>query len=193
MAKALIQFSRVQGNTTPYGSPFVHQGYICVQICTAREGGDIGHTYHLKDKLLTEIKLSYSQFAEAISAMNIGDGVPCTLSFFNGQRINYEDPPVDEKVAYTAALDEASLAAITSIDEAITEVTEMKLTKTAREAILLKLNYAKMQLKSNLPYVVELWAENLEKMQAQAKMEVISYTDALLRDYGVPHLLVNGD
>ena len=45
------------------------------------------------NKPLIEVEMSFSQFADLIINQNFNFGVPCTIKYINGERI--EDPPED--------------------------------------------------------------------------------------------------
>src|SRR5579859_4537827 len=53
--------------------------------------------YHASERMpIVEIEMSQSQFAEMITSMNMGDGIPVTLRYVNGKRM--EACPHESKV-----------------------------------------------------------------------------------------------
>lgn len=44
-------------------------------------GRELNSDHYFGKGIIAEVEMSYSQFAEAITIMNIGDGVPCTIRY----------------------------------------------------------------------------------------------------------------
>jgi hypothetical protein len=102
----VIQISRVHGMTTLFRSSLTHQNFIELRICRASvmdTGG--GHDPVMPEASLITVKMSETQFARAITSMNMGAGAPVTLSRVAGVRIG--EPPQDDRKAFaTKAHDE---------------------------------------------------------------------------------------
>lgn len=96
----IVGFSRVQ--CTPiklFGSDIKHSSFIKLRIGSAVSRKDnhlhqdsIGSSY----KTFIEVNLTNSQFAELLTTMNIGDGVPCTIAYDpNVGMIEYAEPYIE--------------------------------------------------------------------------------------------------
>lgn len=92
---ALISVSRCQGSGHRlFGSEFKHSHTIRMEISTAIEYRSLSSSHYHDDKRLVEIYMTEGQFAQMISTLNVGNGTPCTLNYFNGKMMG--DPPETE-------------------------------------------------------------------------------------------------
>jgi hypothetical protein len=76
----LIHAARSSGITYLFGSPIKHNGFIEITVDLAEEDYRL-HTswYRPKDHVLT-LRMSEAQWATFVSTLNVGTGVPCTLT-----------------------------------------------------------------------------------------------------------------
>ena len=81
-AFGMIGFSRVSGReNTLFGSSIKHNDRIVMQLKHGTQDRHLHEDCYYGHGLITEVEMSYSQFAECISTLNVGDGVPCTIRF----------------------------------------------------------------------------------------------------------------
>ena len=97
----MIRLSRSSiggGGTALFGSSIMHNDVIRLSISKGimeREGSEdrFFARESMKDQIV-EVEMSYTQFAEAITSLNIGGGVPVTITRLNGdyvERCPYSD------------------------------------------------------------------------------------------------------
>jgi len=89
---ALMQFVRVQGgDNILFGSSIKHDNRIMLRINRSEHCRNFHKfSYYPKEKYI-EVEMSESQFAEAITSMNMGTGVPVTLRSLNGKKIEQHE------------------------------------------------------------------------------------------------------
>lgn len=97
----MIQLSRssIGGTGTAlFGSSIMHNDVIRLTISNGfMEREDSQDNYYAKTSrknCIVEVDMSYTQFAEAITSLNMGDGVPVTITNIGGQPVPkcpYED------------------------------------------------------------------------------------------------------
>lgn len=81
-AFGLIGFSRVSGGeNTLFGSSIKHNDRIIMRLKHAKQDRHLHDDWYHGRGLITEVEMSYSQFAECISSLNVGEGVPCTIRY----------------------------------------------------------------------------------------------------------------
>lgn len=102
----LISFSRCSCTSKNlFGSNIKHNSFITLRIDGARatKGDDLHRDYinYNFDRYI-EVGLTSSQFAELLTTMNIGEGIPCTISYMKGLGMIEYNPP------YVESLDERS-------------------------------------------------------------------------------------
>jgi len=89
----VIGASRITGTVrTLFGSSITHGNSVRLTIKRAEKHRSLSRNWYYGRGIVAEVEMSPTQFAEMITSMNIGDGVPCTLRYTN----NYEriaDPP----------------------------------------------------------------------------------------------------
>lgn len=75
-----LLFSRRTGaKEALFGSSIQHRDTICMTLHHASIERGLNRDWIHGDKVIAEVEMSYSQFAEAITSMNIGTGVPVTV------------------------------------------------------------------------------------------------------------------
>jgi hypothetical protein len=197
-AAALISFSRVSGNTNLFACPFRTTGYIEMKIKRCEVKRSTGHTWYFGREQYIEVAMSYSQFAEAITAMNMGDGVPCTMHTLQNKKF----PPVpieNQRPLFEQEGIERIESCVDSVNETLAGLDELKMSAKDRKALQSMLESVKMQISQNLPFIAKSYGEHLNKVEQQAKTEIAAYMDMAIRQHGFdaiegqkPLLLVEG-
>ena len=88
-----LAFSRRTGGATPlFGSSIEHRDTIAMTLYHADITRGLHEDHVYGNKVIAEVEMSYSQFAEAITSMNMGSGVPVTIRWTERDG---EIPPCD--------------------------------------------------------------------------------------------------
>lgn len=179
----MLQLSRssIGGNGTAlFGSSIMHNDVIRLTISNGfMEREDSQDRYYVKTSrknCIVEVDMSYTQFAEAITSLNIGDGVPVTITNIGGQPVPqcpYEDKQkmMRKEVADSIArkLNQQAAEVKKLLDE------KRVLSKSDREWIVDVLKSAGRRLGSDLPFLNELFQEQMDRTVTEAKGEFESY------------------
>lgn len=177
----MLGFSRRSGSASPlFGSSIQHKDTIVMTLKHGKLGRYLNSDHYFGKGVIAEVEMSYSQFAEAITAMNIGDGVPCTIRFT--EKDGYiEDRPFFSKQEqfeqeFAEHLDEIKQEANDTIKE-VKEIFETKKTigKGDREEILKKLEHLSIQIGSNTEFVYSQFNEQMDKTVMEAKGEIEAF------------------
>lgn len=115
----MLQISRVNGTTTLFRSSLEHHNYIVLKVCRAEVLVGGADDCVLDDEKLIEIIMSETQFARAITSMNVGPGVPVTISAVMGER--QPKPPLEDRKSYVIKAHNDRLA---QQDDDLTELRE---------------------------------------------------------------------
>jgi len=143
---------------------------------------------------IVEIALSAAQFAEAITSMNVGEGVACTIQSVEG--VSMEKVPEEvtpENVKIMDGFEDKLAGVVDIIQKAHVEmetVVESKSTISkgrAREMTNI-LGRALQEVRSNMPFVLSQFQESAQKVVTHAKAEVEAFTHLALRNAGMEHL-----
>lgn len=184
----LISFSRASGSPTLYGTPFKPQHFIRISIDHARESRSLSGTNRLVDRenLYITVDMSASQFAEAITNMNVGSGVPCTVARLMGEEVPRIPDPVQDKDLYRADGEQLAQKSIEELDRTIALVEyQQTMPKKVKAEILDQLKISRKALADSLPFVLEQFDRHLETLVQTAKTDIVAYCDFSLRAAGL--------
>ena len=176
-----LAFSRKTGGSTPlFGSSIEHRDTISMRLYHA----DITRALHYDsifgNKLIAEVEMSYSQFAEAITSMNMGSGVPVTIRWTEKDG---KIPPCDfvsKREQFTDEFKEKRKKATEDAQQLIKDVTELfgqkkALTKSDKDAILNKLHHLNMDIGCNMDFIADQFNKQMDKTVMEAKGEIESF------------------
>lgn len=176
-----LAFRRRSGGITPlFGSSIEHKDTIGMVLYHANITRGL-HSDHIStDGMVAEVEMSYSQFAEAITSMNMGNGVPVTI------RWNEKDgkiPPcnfVSKRDQFVNEFKEKRKKATDESQQLIKDVAELfsqkkALTKADKDAILNKLHHLNMDIGCNMDFIADQFNEQMDKTVMEAKGEIEAF------------------
>jgi hypothetical protein len=149
--------------------------------------------YRGKNPSIVEIDLSPSQFAELLTSMNVGDGVPCTIARRDGSMIDKpaESIPTEQehvKTQYRDAI-RKSFSSLRGASKRLQEILEKKtITTKDRRAIRKLFDDTTANLEANADYGVTAFEEVAEKVITEAKANVDNFVTTALTRLGLEHL-----
>lgn len=176
-----LAFRRQTGGATPlFGSSIEHRDTISMTLYHA----DITRGLH-NDSIygknpIAKVEMSYSQFAEAITSMNMGSGVPVTIRWTEKDgRI----PPCDfisKREQFIDEFKEKRKEATKESQQLIQDITDLfnskkTLTKADRVAILRKLSSLNMDISRNMDFIADQFNEQVDKTIMEAKGEIEAF------------------
>jgi len=135
-------------------------------------------------KNLIEVSMSATQFADALTSMNVGDGVPVTLEYLKGDVWNAEkrqyraSPPETEfkKRAQNELKKEMEELGerLKVLAKDAKEILEAKgpINKAGKEAIINGIESVIQEVRSNIPFAHQCFAESVERTVVEAKGEI---------------------
>ena len=180
-AYAMIGASRV--SATPgaelFGSDFLHGNYVTISVKRARlDRGLSSDWHHGHGTDLIEVAVSEAQWATFVSAMNVGDGVPCTLRYIEGQSVpGIERDQGGRREQLNDEVRQTLADALTALEALRDDAPSKKYREKVESAI--------QQIKSNLPYVARQFDKHAENTVEKAKMEVNAYVTQTLQRAGM--------
>lgn len=157
-----------------YGSSVKHRNTIRLTVshseCKRMLSGD---WYSPRGKIV-EVEMTQNQWAELVSSVGLGAGVPCTIKWLDGP---VEEPPFQSKVGqFQAEFQEKMDGAFASASEAIEKaeglLEKKSVTKANREELLRLLHSIQAAVKSNAPFVYKQFNEQMEKTTTEVKGEL---------------------
>jgi hypothetical protein len=189
----MLSFSRVSGSADLFGSNVNHQHFIEMRVHPGKRSHDHGHDYYFADnKSFIEVRMSAAQFAEAITSMNMGSGVPCTIKHFNSQRVEQcprEKSEADRAKDHFNETFKESDEKITKDYEAISAIlSKPSIGKADRETVKKLVADITRSVRGNLPFYLDQFHEVTEKITAKAKTEFESMVTHHFTRIGLEHL-----
>lgn len=177
----MLNFSSVSGgDSTLFGSSIPHRETIQLSIGAAEIERGLHTDWYYKRGDHIVVEMSHSQFSEAITSMNMGSGIPVTIKRLNGQRIS-EPPFTNKRIQFEEEFKhkmdelEKSLRHLTENAENI--LTNKKtVSKADRHEILNDINKLRVELASNIPFMSNMYNEQLDKTTNEAKGEIEAFT-----------------
>lgn len=151
---------------------------------------DTGDTI-MANKPFVEVEMSNIQFADLITNMNTM-GVPVTLVKKDGERI--EPVPFEDKRELTQSrLYEATNKVAERIDHLTEQTQELlnrqkPLTKAEKQAVLNEIGSLKKIINDHIPYIGQLFAEEMDKVAQEARNEFTAYVHGVMQQAGVSNI-----
>lgn len=182
----MLQLTRssLGGNGTAlYGSSIMHNDVIRLTIMSGymeeRNGQNRYYAKTGRRNCIVEVDMSYTQFAEVITSLNMGDGVPVTITNIGGQPVP-KCPYENKQKIMRKEVENVADGIARKLNQQAAEVKQLLdekrvLSKGDREWIVDVLKSAGRELSSDLPFLNGLFQEQMDRTVTEAKGEFESY------------------
>lgn len=194
----MLQFSRINNSNrrTLFGSSLDHH-YTTVRLRIAQGR----RRHHLKRDWYSdagrlpyiEVEMSAAQFAEAITNMNVGSGVPCTVVSRDAEMI--PEPPKTVPVelqsirdSHARDMEEVGRKLREAVGRADQILSKKNLTKKDREDIVAEIRRAADHFASNQSFAIHSFQEAADKVVSSAKVEVDAAIQSMIQNAGIKSL-----
>ena len=179
-AYGIASFHRICGNAgNLFGSSVYCDHYVEMEISSGVEiDNGSYHSYLPSGKPHIRVAFSPAQFAELITSMNIGPGVPCTIKEIAGERIDRipDEIHVNEldrqKDNFKKQMKELS----DNLHKAQNRIKELlslpRLTKEQKDELRNVLYKGIQDIDSNIPFYMEMFDEATDNIVQEAKAEI---------------------
>lgn len=174
-AYAMIGAARWSGGATLFQSDFVSHNFMVITIRRADLNRGLNSDYVHGSQQLVEVALTEAQWATFVSTPNIGQGVPCTLTWTLGDGYI---PTIEAEETRHAQFNAEVLQDLNESIAFMQEALAQAKTKAQREPI----ERALKRLTDNLPFAARRFDEHAEQTIEKMKIEVNAYlTDRVMR------------
>lgn len=176
----MLCFNRINGGSPYlYGSSIKHNDKIQLVLKRGSYDRQLNQNwYHGGDELF-EVEMSYTQFVELITHMNMGDGVPVTLKRVQGQimpECPYYNPLDVHKKEFEEHLDDVYSDSKDLLNKLQAKFKEKKsFNKKEQEEILSMLNKISMNIGCNQSFQLSQFNEQMEKTVTESKGEIEAF------------------
>lgn len=179
--------------TALFGSSIRHNDTIRLSISagTFDRSGNQTRYYPKRSpaKNYVEVEMSFSQFAEVVTSFHVGEGVPVTVLSVNGQRMPacpYEDKQKLMRQEFKNLAD--SIASdFDYYTKQISALLHSKktLSNADKDFILKTLKDVSAKINDHMPYINEMFAEQMEKTVVEAKGEFESFLQSKMNNLAI--------
>jgi hypothetical protein len=166
------------------GSGAKHQHWVRIRISKARIGRSLCEDYVHEGPSIVEFRMTKDQFAHFVS--RAGGAVPITLERIGKEGVPQYVPTVSDKEKFDEDLKNASEDAQARILKVMNMVMELsdngKITKGISQSLSSELSMLKGFFDSSIPFIEEVFQEQVEKNIHKAKMEFDAYMETVLNN-----------
>lgn len=173
-----ISFTRTQGRgQTFYGSELPQDHYVSMEIRQSEVQRDLTNEWYRTYGIpLIRIRMSSGQFAELITSMNMGSGIPCTIERLMGKKVE-EFPEIESrKELIHRKFEERMKQFADTIRENKIKAKEIVKKKTLSKddvrELSFQLDFLTQEIEQNIPFFAECFQETMDKVVLEAKKEV---------------------
>jgi hypothetical protein len=190
----MLQISRVSVSppTNLYGSSIKHGNTIMLRIHEGSKRRDLNRDWYSANKLLVEVEMSQTQFAEAITSLNMGSGVPVTLRYVMGES-KAICPEEHKRQEIEKEFDATCKNVCNGLDELIKKAqttlnSGSQIKKADREELLSLLWQIKNNTMSTLPFIQKSFNEQMDKTVMEGKGEIEAFFTGAIQKTGLEAL-----
>lgn len=180
-AYGMLSFSRVSGgDPNLFGSSVQHNQKIRLVLKEGHVARELNNDWYGGDRTLFEVEMSYTQFAELISAMNVGDGIPVTIRYTESkgsvpgiQIVNKRKQFINEFADANANSSKQAKDLILKLKEIFESKKPIKAKE--RDEILSDLTQIYNAVSSHNTFMLKQFDEAMENISSEAKGEVEAF------------------
>ena len=171
-----ISVTRTQssGAHAMYGSSVRHRNTIRIQIRHSELTRELSRDWCSSHGLICELEMTQNQWAEFVSSIGMGNGVPCTIRW-NGGEVE-PCPSISKQEQFEREFQNDVMTSTDAMDKAIAVATELlqkkSLTKADREELLSLLRTAKNSITDGIPFIQKQFNEQMERTSTEVKGEL---------------------
>jgi hypothetical protein len=182
----IISFNRSQGTSRPlFGSSILHSNTISVEISRAELCRGLNDDHIFDRDLIVRAEMSTTQFADAITGMNVGCGIPVTLRYIaqnSMENLGRIDPPYQNKVEqFNNEFDKDCKDLAKNFDTVIKLAEETH----AQKRLVQEIKMLRQTITSTLPFINKQFSEQMEHTVKEAKGEVEAFVTHTVQSYGL--------
>jgi ElaB/YqjD/DUF883 family membrane-anchored ribosome-binding protein len=193
----VVSLSRGQwsgGGVQLFGSPLeAHQTTIALRVCRADRSHALGSEWiHGRDAIV-EVLLSPMQYAELLTTMNVGQGVPCTIRHVQGEDIPELPRLTTERANVKDEFKHEMRDLGDRLDKFASEATEIltkrgDIKKTEREALHQRIKMLIQDVRSNMPFMLEQFDKATDRVTTAAKADIDAFVTTAVTMLGFDKL-----
>lgn len=197
---ALARFSRCFGHSGyMFGSEVQSDNFIELEISSAEmiRDSDLSMQHFYPTKNIVKVKMSQSQFAELLTTMNCGTGIPVTIEEKEGKIVNQQSPDNYETMldyqrkVYNQRIADLKKYILKSKKEANDLISKKTLSKQDQSNLSWIIEKLLQEVDSNIPFFIKVFKEDTDNIVSQAKSEIDAHVQRIVTETGIKQLYNN--
>lgn len=187
----MMGFSRAQTTGAAlFGSSIRHQNIIIMRLHRAAMNRGLNRDWPNGTELVAEVTMSSTQFADLITTMNMGDGVPVTISYVrNDEKPHKDKPPYVSKIDQFKEEVAVDLEGLKNTADSIVAMAEGFIEKPGGKRARREFKEAIERLRGavlhHIPFVEKQFIEQMDKTVQEAKGEIESFAMSVAMQTGI--------
>lgn len=189
----LISLSRGQSNNAQplFGSSIKHRNTITLKLYRAEINRDLNRDSIFQKDQLIEVEMSESQFTQAITMFNNGEGTPVTIKRVADEGAMDPCPYVNKVEQFTKEFKQDMDEYKHSLDHELKQAKDILTSgkapnKGEREIILNAMERIISKLTNNVPFVAKQFEAQMDQTVLEAKTEIESFMKKEAARLGIP-------
>jgi hypothetical protein len=171
-----------------FGSSLKQRSFIELKISHAELMRDLNRDVVFGRNTIISVYMSPSQFADMVTSLNIGEGVPCTINYMSGNKI--PEPILENKrVQFDNEFAELIADVMSDTNENVENIKQIlnknSLGKHDRENILKEIGFLRRKIEGHIPFVKKQFTEQMDTTVIEAKNEIINLFEYKLKELGL--------
>lgn len=180
-----------------FGSSLKHRDTINMTVYRAGVRRDGNMDWYSTEEQLISVDLSPNQFADLITSMNVGFGVPCTITRYNNEAmeecpfISQQEQFIDEfKETCDKIGNDSAGAKLNQLQEILAKKT---IGTNDRTKIFEIFNNLINDIKSNIPWIHKEFSDAMDKTVTEAKASVEAFVQNKIISLGSQALIAQAE
>ena len=171
-----IQFNRVSGHAEFYGSELTQDHYINLEISESHVYRTLEKDRYRVGDPIVRVRMTAGQFAELITSLNTGTGVPCTIEAVGTTKTPKILKQTSRKEyvheTFRERMEEFAKQIVDNNARAKEIIAKKTLTKDDQLVLSRQLDAIVSEIADSIPYYVKCFQEATDKVTHEAKLEV---------------------
>ena len=173
----MLRFSRINGRSGYlFGSEIQADNYVQLELSNGEMKRDLTDDRFYAKKNLFRVKMSPNQFAELITTLNYGSGVPCTIEFIGKDIIKQCDTIKSRKTQTQEQFKQRLANFMVEMNHQYSDIQKIissgNLSKENKKKLIWFYEKVQQEIKSNIPFFLRCFQESMDKVILDAKTEI---------------------
>jgi len=189
----IINFKRVHCNSEHlYGSEVAHTDVIEMTVKRSDCAHELNHDWYFGKDDIIQLQMSSAQFAQLITSLNMGEGVPCTLTYTekDGDIPQIKWVGQKEKIHndFNKQMESLKTLVTDDLDEVCGELDSKNVNLTRQRELSNKLKQIGRILYDKIPFINKSFMESTDNVQTQAIQEVEARIQSKINYIGMQNI-----